>query len=62
MVVHGPGPHGWGSRGLLHDDAHRTAVLAVMCLALAVVVGMLASLLVAVPDIARDQDPRCWPY
>ncbi|MGP4048206.1 DHA2 family efflux MFS transporter permease subunit [Streptomyces sp. 2A115] len=32
----------------------RTAVLAVMCLALAVVVGMLASLLVAVPDIARD--------
>lgn len=34
--------------------AHRTAVLAVMCLALAVVVGMLASLLVAVPDIARD--------
>ncbi|MBL1111110.1 MFS transporter [Streptomyces sp. 110] len=34
--------------------AHRTAVLAVMCLALAVVVGMLASLLVAVPDMARD--------
>ncbi|MFE2182667.1 DHA2 family efflux MFS transporter permease subunit [Streptomyces sp. NPDC059455] len=34
--------------------AHRKAVLAVMCLALAVVVGMLASLLVAVPDMARD--------
>ncbi|MFD8866859.1 DHA2 family efflux MFS transporter permease subunit [Streptomyces sp. NPDC059590] len=34
--------------------ARRTAVLVVMCLALAVVVGMLASLLVAVPDIARD--------
>ncbi|NGO06719.1 DHA2 family efflux MFS transporter permease subunit [Streptomyces sp. HC44] len=34
--------------------ARRTAVLTVMCLALAVVVGMLASLLVAVPDIARD--------
>ncbi|NGO43845.1 MFS transporter [Streptomyces ureilyticus] len=36
------------------NPAKRTAVLAVMCLALAVVVGMLASLLVAVPDIARD--------
>ncbi|WP_157857121.1 MFS transporter [Streptomyces sp. PRh5] len=34
--------------------AHRTAVLAVMSLALAVVVGMLASLLVAVPDMTRD--------
>jgi EmrB/QacA subfamily drug resistance transporter len=32
----------------------RTAVLTVMCLALAVVVGMLASLLVAVPGMARD--------
>ncbi|MBP8533135.1 DHA2 family efflux MFS transporter permease subunit [Streptomyces sp. MK37H] len=32
----------------------RTAVLAVMCLALAVVVGMLAALLVAAPDLARD--------
>lgn len=32
----------------------KTAVLTVMCLALAVVVGMLASLLVAVPDMARD--------
>lgn len=32
----------------------RTAVLTVMCLALAVVVGMLASLLVAAPGMARD--------
>ncbi|MEV0633580.1 DHA2 family efflux MFS transporter permease subunit [Streptomyces sp. NPDC050619] len=36
------------------DSTRRSAVLAVMCLALAVVVGMLASLLVAVPDMARD--------
>ncbi|WP_420000073.1 MFS transporter [Streptomyces boninensis] len=34
----------------------RTTVLAVMCLALAVVVGMMTSLMVAVPDIARDLD------
>ncbi|MGW0818058.1 DHA2 family efflux MFS transporter permease subunit [Streptomyces viridiviolaceus] len=36
------------------SPARRVAVLTVMCLALAVVVGMLASLLVAVPDMARD--------
>ncbi|MEV0226784.1 DHA2 family efflux MFS transporter permease subunit [Streptomyces sp. NPDC050704] len=35
-------------------STRKSAVLAVMCLALAVVVGMLASLLVAVPDMARD--------
>lgn len=36
------------------SPGRRTAVLTVMCLALAVVVGMLASLLVAVPDMARE--------
>ncbi|MEO3750750.1 DHA2 family efflux MFS transporter permease subunit [Streptomyces sp. B6B3] len=38
----------------LTSARRRGAVLAVMCLALAVVVGMLASLLVAVPDMAGD--------
>src|SRR5262245_56976927 len=33
-----------------------TAVLAVLCLALAVVIGMMTSLLVALPGLARDLD------
>lgn len=39
---------------LTEGARQRNAVLVVMCLALAVVVGMLAALLVAVPDIAED--------
>jgi EmrB/QacA subfamily drug resistance transporter len=39
---------------LTEGARQRSAVLVVMCLALAVVVGMLAALLVAVPDIAED--------
>ncbi|MFI6287798.1 DHA2 family efflux MFS transporter permease subunit [Streptomyces sp. NPDC051018] len=43
-------PRGAGALGA----GRRRAVLVVMCLALAVVVGMMTSLMVAVPDMARD--------
>ena len=39
---------------VISSARRRAVLLGVMCLALAVVVGMLASLLVAVPDMAHD--------